>query len=66
LLLTLGSPQEKGGKKNPGINPGQRHLNAATGSAIELSHHRQTDERTNAINKIDFIYKMAQLKVLFL
>jgi hypothetical protein len=23
LVLTLGSPPEKGGKKNPGINPGQ-------------------------------------------
>ncbi len=27
LVLTLGSPPEKGGKKkHPGINPGQRHL----------------------------------------
>jgi hypothetical protein len=23
LVLTLGSPSEKGGKKNPSINPGQ-------------------------------------------
>jgi hypothetical protein len=46
LVLTLGNLPEKGGeKKNPGINPGQRHLkytkagsaieNAEAGSAIE-------------------------------
>jgi hypothetical protein len=23
MVLTLGNPPEKGGKKNPGINPGQ-------------------------------------------
>jgi hypothetical protein len=26
LVLTLGSSPKKGGKKNPGINLGQRHL----------------------------------------
>jgi hypothetical protein len=40
VVLTLGSPPKKGGKKkpkkNPGINLGQRHLKyTKAGSAIE-------------------------------
>jgi hypothetical protein len=35
LVLTMGSPSKKGGKKNPGINPGQHHLKyTEAGSAI--------------------------------
>jgi hypothetical protein len=62
LVINPGQPARKGGKKNPGINPGQRHLNAEAGfvienakagrnadadSATELSCHRQTDGRTD-------------------
>jgi hypothetical protein len=46
LVLTLGSPPEKGGqKKNPCINPGQRHLKyTKAGSAIENAEVGSTIE----------------------
>jgi hypothetical protein len=60
LVLTLGSPPKKGGKKNkknPSINPGQRHLKyTEAGSAIECKARTvmsQTDRQTNAITIID-------------
>jgi hypothetical protein len=55
---------EKKKKKNPGINPGQRHFtegsfaieNAEAGSAIECKARivtSQTDRQTNTINIVD-------------
>jgi hypothetical protein len=36
LVLTLGNPPEKGGKKNPGINRGQRHLKYTERSCLSV------------------------------
>ncbi len=68
MVLTLGSPPKKGGKKNkknPSINPGQRHLKyTEAGSAIECKARTvmsQTDRQTNAITIIDrVIHKVRQ------